>query len=123
MTILAGIMLAEAASRPRRSFFDALDTADDHVREHEDLADAASFAPPVTAEGRCCCGATLIIRSSQVELTDAEHREVVAAVGIGQTVVDHVVAAINRARSGADWAAIAEFQADHASCGGDEAGA
>lgn len=29
MTILAGIMLAEAASRPRRAFFDALDTADD----------------------------------------------------------------------------------------------
>lgn len=122
MTILAGVMLARAAQRPQRAFFDALATADDHVREHEDLADAASFAPPVTAEGRCCCGAHLLIRSSQVELTDAEHREVVAAVGAA-AVVDRVVAAINRTRSDADWSAIVEFQADHASCGGDEAGA
>ena len=122
MTILAALLEQANSRPPRRGFFAALDTADVHAREREDLAEAAALAPPVTAEGRCCCGATLLIRSSQVELTDAEHGEVVAAVG-DATVVDSVVAAINRARSDADWAAIAEFQADHASCGNDEAGA
>lgn len=115
-------------THPPSKFFQALDEADQHLRDVERLEWEASFAPPVITGGRCICGSIFEARSSQIELTAEEDSVATAAIyetfGRSPDVLDAaavaaVINAINKQRRDDDHAALSDWADAHAYCEGD----
>lgn len=114
--------------RPATVFFDALNTADEHVDRHAEAVWTATFAPAVRSAGFCPCGALMECRDNHIELTDDE--KLAAAEGLGDLsgrpldnfmveLVERVVLVVNHERDVNDHQAMDDWRAGHENCGDD----